>query len=176
MPQKLPCCKGKEEEGQKALAMMWFSSKALKRPDEPSTVRQKHSPYFFSLPTMVIMNPTNKNPAPPKHSQRLDRPAGWTLQDTAHLWNTWFMIYKANTVQNTEQAGLLCLVQILRTQDLLHGPVQVSGLKSSSDQLIIHLFSPLFWGYHHNKHLQLPGTTPILFNQAFYEFIKLAFQ
>lgn len=95
---------------------------------------------FFSLPTMVIMNPTNKNSAHPKCSQRLDRRAGHTLQDTAHLWNTWLMIYKKNTVQNTEQAVLLRLVQMLETQDLLHGPVQVSRPKSPSDQLIIHLF------------------------------------
>lgn len=85
MPQKLPCCKGREEEGQKGLAMMWFSSKALKCPDEPSTVRQKHSPHFFPLPTMVIMNLSNKNSALPKCSQRLNRRAGRTLQDTAHL-------------------------------------------------------------------------------------------
>lgn len=83
--QKLPCCKGKEEEGQKALAMMWFCSKALTHPDEPSTVRQKHSPHFFSLSTMVIMNPTNENSAHPKCSQKLNRQAGCTLQDVAHL-------------------------------------------------------------------------------------------
>lgn len=131
---------------------------------------------FFSLPTMVIRNLSNKNSALPKCSQRLNRGAGRTLQDTAHLWNTWLVIYEINTVQNTEQTGLLCLLQMLGTQDLLHGPVQVSGLKSPSDQLTDHLFSLSFWGYHHSKHLQLPGTTPILFNQPLYEFIKLAFQ